>query len=111
MTRALQALTESDEIQQFVAEAHAQRKHVIVEVFQNRNGRPLLIQLPQGFNSLGGSILYLVPRRSHTRMSVVQPRRSSWICSMRLVPKPNFLSAISTQSGGGDSGQGSPRNA
>ena len=43
MTRALQALTESDEIQQFVAEAHAQRKDVVVEVFQSRSGRPLLI--------------------------------------------------------------------
>jgi hypothetical protein len=43
MTRALQALTESDEMQQFVAEAHAQRKHVVVEVFQSRGGRPLLI--------------------------------------------------------------------
>lgn len=38
MTRALQALSESEEIQQFVAEAHAQRKHVVVEVFQGRDG-------------------------------------------------------------------------
>jgi hypothetical protein len=43
MTRALQALTESDEMREFVAEAHAQRKHVVVEVFQSRAGRPLLI--------------------------------------------------------------------
>jgi len=43
MTRALQALSEADEMREFVAEAHAQRKHVVVEVFQNRNGRPLLI--------------------------------------------------------------------
>jgi hypothetical protein len=43
MTRALQALTESDEMRQFVVEAHAQRKVVVVEVFQNRAGRPLLI--------------------------------------------------------------------
>jgi hypothetical protein len=43
MTRALQALTESEEMQQFVAEARAQRKHVVVEVFQSRGGRPLLI--------------------------------------------------------------------
>ena len=43
MTRALQALSESEEIQQFVAEAHAQRRTVVLEVFQSRNGRPLLI--------------------------------------------------------------------
>lgn len=43
MTRALQALSESEEMRQFVAEAHAQQKHVVVEVFQNRDGRPLLI--------------------------------------------------------------------
>jgi hypothetical protein len=43
MTRALQALTESEEIQRFVADAHAQQKTVVLEVFQNRAGRPLLI--------------------------------------------------------------------
>jgi hypothetical protein len=43
MTRALQALTESEEMQQFVVEAHAQRKTVVPEVFQSRAGRPLLI--------------------------------------------------------------------
>ena len=43
MTRALQALSEADEMRQFVAEAHAQRKDVVVEVFQSRDGRPLLI--------------------------------------------------------------------
>jgi len=43
MTRALQALTESEEIQQFVAEAHLQQKTVVLEVFQSRGGRPLLI--------------------------------------------------------------------
>ena len=43
MTRALQALSEADEMQQFVAEAHPQRKNVVVEVFQDRVGRPLLI--------------------------------------------------------------------
>jgi hypothetical protein len=36
-------VTESDEKQQFVAEARAQRKDVVIEVFQNRAGRPLLI--------------------------------------------------------------------
>jgi hypothetical protein len=43
MTRALQALSESEEMRQFVAEAHAQLKDVVVEAFQNRKGRPLLI--------------------------------------------------------------------
>jgi hypothetical protein len=43
MTRALQALSEADEMREFVAEAHAQRKDVVVKVFQSRNGRPLLI--------------------------------------------------------------------
>jgi hypothetical protein len=43
MTRALQALSETDEMREFVAEAHARQKDVIVEVFQNRGGRPLLI--------------------------------------------------------------------
>jgi len=43
MTRALQALSEADEMREFVAEAHAQRKNVVLEVFQNRAGRPLLI--------------------------------------------------------------------
>jgi hypothetical protein len=43
MTRALQALSEADEMRQFVAEAHSQRKDIVVEVFQSRNGRPLLI--------------------------------------------------------------------
>ena len=38
MTRALQALSEADEIREFVAEARAQRKGVVVEGFQNRNG-------------------------------------------------------------------------
>jgi len=35
MTRALQALTESEEMRQFVAEAHQQQKTVIPEVFQS----------------------------------------------------------------------------
>jgi hypothetical protein len=30
-------------MQQFVAEAHAQRKDAVVEVFLSRGGRPLLI--------------------------------------------------------------------
>jgi hypothetical protein len=43
MTRALQSLSEADEMQQFVAEAHLQQKTVVLEVFQSRAGRPLLI--------------------------------------------------------------------
>jgi hypothetical protein len=43
MTRALQALIESEEMQLFVAEAHLQQKTVVLEVFQSRDGRPLLI--------------------------------------------------------------------
>jgi len=43
MTRALQALSESEEMREFVAEAHQQRKTVILEVFQSRDGRLLLI--------------------------------------------------------------------
>jgi hypothetical protein len=45
MTRALQALSESEEMRQFVAEAHAQREDVVLEVFQSRAERPLLIHL------------------------------------------------------------------
>lgn len=43
MARALQLLSESDEMRQFVAEARAQHKTVVLEVFQSRAGRPLLI--------------------------------------------------------------------
>jgi hypothetical protein len=43
MTRALQSLSEADEMQQFFAEAHLQQKTVVLEVFQSRAGRPLLI--------------------------------------------------------------------
>ncbi len=43
MTRSLQALSEADEIREFVAEAHLQQKTVVLEVFQSRAGRPLLI--------------------------------------------------------------------
>jgi hypothetical protein len=43
MTRALQALSEADEMREFVVEAHAQRKNVVLEVFQSRSGQPLLI--------------------------------------------------------------------
>lgn len=43
MTRALHALSEADEMRQFVAEAHQQRETVVLEVFQSQDGRPLLI--------------------------------------------------------------------
>lgn len=52
MTRALQALSEADEIREFVAEARAQRKDVVVEVFQSRDGQPLLIH-PKAIRVLG----------------------------------------------------------
>ena len=43
MTEALQRLSEAEEMRGFVAEAKAQRRTVIVEVFHSRDGRPLLI--------------------------------------------------------------------
>jgi hypothetical protein len=43
MTEALQRLSESDEMQCFMAEAKAQKRIVVVEVFHSRDGRPLLI--------------------------------------------------------------------
>jgi len=43
MTEALQRLSESDEMQDFMAQAHAQKRTVVVEVFHTREGRPLLI--------------------------------------------------------------------
>jgi hypothetical protein len=43
MTEALQRLSESDEMQDFLSEAKAQSRTVVVEVFHSREGRPLLI--------------------------------------------------------------------
>ena len=43
MTEALQRLSESDEMQDFLSQAKAQRRTVVVEVFHSKDGRPLLI--------------------------------------------------------------------
>jgi hypothetical protein len=43
MTEALRHLAESDEMRRFVAEARAQRRNVVVEVFHSSDGHPLLI--------------------------------------------------------------------
>lgn len=45
MTEALRHIAESDEMKPFVAEAHAVRRDVIVEVFHSRDGHPLLIHI------------------------------------------------------------------
>jgi len=43
MTEALRLLSESDEMQPLVANARAQRRRVVVEVFHRSDGTPLLI--------------------------------------------------------------------
>jgi len=56
MTEALRLLAESEEMQRFVAEAHAKRRNVVVEVFHSRDGHPLLIHTalaPSRQTSLG----------------------------------------------------------
>ena len=56
MTEALRLLAESEEMQPFVAEAHARRRNVVVEVFHSRDGHPLLIHTalaPSRQTSLG----------------------------------------------------------
>ena len=45
MTEALRHLAESDEMRPFVADARAQRRDVVVEVFHSRDGHPLLIHI------------------------------------------------------------------
>lgn len=45
MTEALRHLAESEEMRPFVAEARAQRRNVVVEVFHSRDGHPLLIHV------------------------------------------------------------------
>ena len=45
MTQALRCLTESDEMQPFVSEVHAERRDVVLEVFHSRDGHPLLIHI------------------------------------------------------------------
>jgi len=43
MTEALRRLAESEEMRPFVADARAQRRDVVVEVFHASDGHPLLI--------------------------------------------------------------------
>ena len=43
MTEALQRLSEAEEMQGLLAEAKAQRRTVMVEVFHSKDGHPLLI--------------------------------------------------------------------
>lgn len=43
MTEALQRLSESEEMREFLKEAKALRRTVVLEVFHSREGRPLLI--------------------------------------------------------------------
>ena len=43
MTEALQRLSESDEMREFLRGAHAQNRTVVLEVFHAREGHPLLI--------------------------------------------------------------------
>jgi len=43
MSEALQCLSEAEEMQAFVANARAQHRTVVVEVFHAREGHPLLI--------------------------------------------------------------------
>jgi len=67
MTQALRNLAESEEMRPFVAEAQAQRRNVVVEVFHSRDGHPLLIhiaatsgrQAKEGSNAGPGIVLAL----------------------------------------------------
>ena len=67
MTEALRHLAESEEMRPFVAEAQAQRRNVVVEVFHSRDGHPLLIhiaatsgrQAKEGANAGPGTVLAL----------------------------------------------------
>jgi hypothetical protein len=43
MTEALQRLSESDEMQDFMVDAHARKRNVVLEVFHAGDGHPLLI--------------------------------------------------------------------
>ena len=67
MTKALRHLAESEEMRPFVAEARAQRRNVVVEVFHSSDGHPLLIhvaatsgrQAKEGANAGPGTVLAL----------------------------------------------------
>jgi len=58
MRKALRCLAESDEMQPFVADARAQRRNVVVEVFHSSDGHPLLIHIaaPSGRQGKGVAI-------------------------------------------------------
>ena len=43
LTEALQKLSESDEMRDFVTQSHAKTRKVVLEVFHSAEGRPLLI--------------------------------------------------------------------
>lgn len=45
MTEVLRHLAESEEMRPFIADARAQRRNVVVEVFHSRDGHPLLIHI------------------------------------------------------------------
>jgi hypothetical protein len=46
MTDALRRLSETEEMAAFIANAHAQHRHVVVEVFHSAaDGHPLLIHM------------------------------------------------------------------
>jgi len=55
MTEALRHLAESDEMRPFIADARAQQRNVVVEVFHSRDGHPLLIHIaaPSGLQAKG----------------------------------------------------------
>jgi hypothetical protein len=43
MTEALRLLSQSDEMKPFVANARAQRRKIVIELFHSSEGHPLLI--------------------------------------------------------------------
>jgi hypothetical protein len=43
MTQAMRQFAETDEMQAFIANARAQRRKVVVEVFHSADGHPMLI--------------------------------------------------------------------
>jgi hypothetical protein len=45
MRKALRCLAESEEMRQFTADARAQRRDVVLEVFHSRDGHPLLVHV------------------------------------------------------------------
>lgn len=45
MTEALRHIAESDEMREFTADARAQRRDIVLEVFHSRDGHPLLVHI------------------------------------------------------------------